>query len=128
MDFEEKLLAVKIYALEERMPTDFQRKMLAAKLYALEKRMEDFFAMKAIRCNPQQLRPPQPQVRQLQSQQQPERKYTIEDVLAKFMINTKARFHNINNQLTQYGEQFNEISTVLRNLQTTIQALENQVG
>ena len=64
MDFEEKLLAAKIYALEERMPNDFQRKRLAAKFYALEKRMEDFFAMKAIPCNPQQLRPPQLQVPQ----------------------------------------------------------------
>ena len=82
---------------------DFEEKLLAAKIYALEERMEDFVAMKAIPCNPQQLRPPQPQVPQFQPQQQQERKYTTEDVLEKFMINIEARFQNINNQLTQYG-------------------------
>ena len=107
---------------------DFEEKLLAAKIYALERRMEDFFAMKAIPCNPQQLRHPQPQVPQFQPQQHQERKYTTEDVLAKFMINTEARFENINNQLTQHGGQFNEISTMLRNLQASIQSLENQVG
>ena len=79
---------------------DFEEKLLAMKIYALERKMEDFFAMKAIPCNPQQLRPPQPQVPQFQPQQQQERKYITEDVLAKFMINTEARFQNINNQLT----------------------------
>ena len=44
------------------------------------------------------------------------------------MINTEARFQNINNQLIQHGGQFNEISTVLRNLQAFVQSLEIQVG
>ena len=75
-----------------------------------------------------QHRPPPPQGSQVQPQQQQERKYTTEDVLAKFMINTEAKFQNINNQLTQHGGQFTEISTVLRNLQASVQSLENQVG
>lgn len=44
------------------------------------------------------------------------------------MINTEAKFQNINTQLTQHGAQFFEISIVLRNVQTLIQALVNQVG
>ncbi|XP_039126877.1 uncharacterized protein LOC120263016 [Dioscorea cayenensis subsp. rotundata] len=75
-----------------------------------------------------QQRPPPPQGPQFQPQQPQDRKYTTEDVLAKFMINTEARFQNINNQLTQHGGQFSEISTVLRNLQAPVQSLVNQVG
>ncbi|XP_039117905.1 uncharacterized protein LOC120253697 [Dioscorea cayenensis subsp. rotundata] len=75
-----------------------------------------------------QQRPPPPQGPQFQPQQPQDRKYTTEDVLAKFMINTEARFQNINNQLTQHGGHFSEISTVLRNLQASVQSLENQVG
>ncbi|XP_039126979.1 uncharacterized protein LOC120263149 [Dioscorea cayenensis subsp. rotundata] len=73
-----------------------------------------------------QQRPPPAQSPQFQPQQPQDRKYTTEDVLAKFMINTEARFQNINNHLTQHGGQFSEISTVLRNLQASMQSLENQ--
>ncbi|XP_039128945.1 uncharacterized protein LOC120265098 [Dioscorea cayenensis subsp. rotundata] len=69
----------------------------------------------------QQHRPPQPQGLPPQPLQQPEKKFTTEDVLARFMISTEAKFVNINNQ-------FAEVNTVLRNVQASIQSLENQVG
>ncbi|XP_039115827.1 uncharacterized protein LOC120251354 [Dioscorea cayenensis subsp. rotundata] len=62
---------------------------------------------------------PQSQGPPHQPPQQPEKKFTTEDVLARFMINTKAKFVNINNQ-------FAEVNTVLRNVQASIQSLENQ--
>ncbi|XP_039140539.1 uncharacterized protein LOC120277763 [Dioscorea cayenensis subsp. rotundata] len=49
------------------------------------------------------------------------KKFTTEDVLARFMISTEAKFVNINNQ-------FAEVNTTLRNVQASIQSLENQVG
>ncbi|XP_039121320.1 uncharacterized protein LOC120258044 [Dioscorea cayenensis subsp. rotundata] len=69
----------------------------------------------------QQHRPPQPQGLPPQPLQQPEKKFTTEDVLARFMIHTEAKFVNINNQ-------FAEVNTVLRNVQASIPLLENQVG
>lgn len=36
-----------------------------------------------------------------------EKKFTTEDVLAKFMINTEVKFQNINNQPPQHGRHFN---------------------
>ncbi|XP_039131853.1 uncharacterized protein LOC120268590 [Dioscorea cayenensis subsp. rotundata] len=69
----------------------------------------------------QQHRPPQPQGLPPQSLQQPEKKFTTKDVLARFMISTEAKFVNINNQ-------FAEVNTVLRNVQASIQSLDNQVG
>ncbi|XP_039118815.1 uncharacterized protein LOC120254900 [Dioscorea cayenensis subsp. rotundata] len=56
-----------------------------------------------------------------QPPQKPEKKFTTEDVLASFMINTEAKFVNINNQ-------FAEVNNVLRNVQASIQPLKNQVG
>ncbi|XP_039133248.1 uncharacterized protein LOC120270298 [Dioscorea cayenensis subsp. rotundata] len=69
----------------------------------------------------QQHRPPQPQGLPPQPLQQPEKKFTTEDVLARFMISTEAKFVNINNQ-------FAGVNTILRNVQASIQSLENQVG
>ncbi|XP_039123368.1 uncharacterized protein LOC120259985 [Dioscorea cayenensis subsp. rotundata] len=69
----------------------------------------------------QQHWPSQPQGLPPQPLQQPEKKFTTEDVLARFMINTEAKFVNINNQ-------FAEVNTILRNVQASIQSLENQVG
>ncbi|XP_039126971.1 uncharacterized protein LOC120263138 [Dioscorea cayenensis subsp. rotundata] len=69
----------------------------------------------------QQHRPPQPQGPPHQPPQQLEKKFTTEDVLARFMISTEAKFVNINNQ-------FADVNTVLRNVQASIQSLENQVG
>ncbi|XP_039120906.1 uncharacterized protein LOC120257485 [Dioscorea cayenensis subsp. rotundata] len=69
----------------------------------------------------QQHQPPQSQGPLHQPPQQPEKKFTTEDVLARFMINTEAKFVNINNQ-------FAEVNTVLRNEKASIQSLENQVG
>ncbi|XP_039145572.1 uncharacterized protein LOC120282792 [Dioscorea cayenensis subsp. rotundata] len=63
----------------------------------------------------------QPQGCPHQSLQQPKKKFTTEDVLARFMISTEAKFVNINNQ-------FAEVKTVLRNVQASIQSLENYVG
>ncbi|XP_039126983.1 uncharacterized protein LOC120263159 [Dioscorea cayenensis subsp. rotundata] len=69
----------------------------------------------------QQPRPQQPQGLPQQFPQQAEKKFSTEDVLARFMISTEAKFVNINNQ-------FAEVNTVLRNVQASIQSLENQVG
>ncbi|XP_039134241.1 uncharacterized protein LOC120271633 [Dioscorea cayenensis subsp. rotundata] len=52
----------------------------------------------------QQHRPPQPQGLPPQPLQQPEKKFTTEDVLARFMINTEAKFVNINNQFAEVGQ------------------------
>ncbi|XP_039116603.1 uncharacterized protein LOC120252498 [Dioscorea cayenensis subsp. rotundata] len=103
---------------------------LAAKVEALTKRFDQFVLGTSLNsgavlscetCGGEQHRPPQSQGPPHQPPQQPEKKFTTEDVLARLMINTEAKFVNINNQ-------FAEVNTVLRNVQASIQSLENQVG
>ncbi|WP_375669657.1 hypothetical protein, partial [Bartonella sp. MR168JLCBS] len=114
MDFQEKLLAAKIFALEEST-REYQEN-----IYALEERMEKLFAMKASQGYPQQPRPPQPQVPQFQPQHQEVSKYSTEQVLAAFMKNTEEKFQI-------QDKKFDECGAILIDVQASIQSLENKV-
>lgn len=43
------------------------------------------------------------------------------------MVNTEVKFQNINTQFDSVDTEFNEFGTILRNIQASIQALNNQV-